>query len=248
MTSDQGRRPRRPATVSRQAIREGNRQLRLSANRSGEEMRELRLRAGVTQAAIARAIGVSRAVICELEHGDPSISPVIRARAASALGATFKFAVYGDGAPLIHDAAHARIVERVLALRHPRWHATLEAPVSDLGRGPGRRSSDLRLDHGRDIVLMEVETGIRRLEEIVREQHSKRDAVRRALDDGEARVHVVLVLPPTRHHRALTKTHPATIGTAYPTRSTLLREALESPAGAWPGDGLLWIASGRTTG
>jgi hypothetical protein len=113
---------------------------------------------------------------------------------------------------------------------------------------PGRRSTDIRLDHGRDIVLVEVETRVRRLEEIVREQHDKREAVRGSQGAGEKRVHVVLVVPPTRHHRALVRAHPATIGTAYPAPSTALRAALESATGDWPGDGLLWIAAGRTTG
>jgi transcriptional regulator with XRE-family HTH domain len=248
--------PSPAGTTIRQAIHEGDRQVRRTSFTVGEDFRELRLGAGVSQAAVARAIGVARSVICRLEAGDPSIGPATRARAAAVLGATFKFAIYADDAPLIHDAAHARIVERLLALRHRRWRATVEAPIP--GPGPGRRSADVRLDHGRDIVLIEVETRIRRLEEIVREQHDKRTAVREALGaaaqeplgvpaHANLRIHVVLVVPPTRHHRALVRAHPETIRTAYPAPSTALRAALTAPTGDWPGDGLLWIAAGRTT-
>lgn len=67
----------------------------------------MRLRAGVSQAAIARAIGVSRSVVCRMEQGDPDVSPRIRARAVSALGGDFRMAVYPAAAPIIHDAAHA---------------------------------------------------------------------------------------------------------------------------------------------
>ena len=229
---------RKSAQVNRRATNEGDRQLRRSATYTGEEMREFRLRLGVSQAAVARAIGVSRSAICELEQGDPTISPLTRARAAAVLGATFKFAVYPDGTPLIHDAAHARIVERLLAIRNRRWRATVEAPIPGLGR----RSADLRLDHGRDIVLFEIETRIRRLEEIVREQHEKRAAVHDEGTSADRPVHVVLVLPPTRHHRTLVGAHPETIRTAYPTRSASLRAALEASTGDWPGDGLLWLA------
>ncbi len=224
----------------RQAIFDGDRQLRRTAFRFGEDYHELRLRSGVSQAAVARAIGVARSVVCRMESGDPTIGPAIQARAAAVLGATFKFAAYADDTPLIHDAAHARIVERLLQLRHRRWRATVEAPIP----GPGRRSTDLLLAHGRDVVLFEVETHVRRLEEIVREQHDKWAAVSEAPDAAGQQIHVVLVLSPTRHHRSLARTHPEIIWTAYPTAQSPMRAALASPTGDWPGDGLLWIGAG----
>ncbi len=249
----------KPATtagqIRRAALNAADRQLERTARSFGDDFRAIRLRAGVSQAAVARAIGVDRAVICRLEAGDPGVTPTVRARAGAVLGGTFKFAIYDDGEPLIRDAAHARIVERLLAIRHRRWRATVEAPIP--GPGPGRRSSDLRLDDGPDIVLVEVETRIGRLEEIVREQQSKRVAVQEAIDratgtasDGAAdpRVHILLVLPPSRHHTALVRAHPETIRAAYPVSSAQLRAALEAPRGKWPGDGLLWLAATRTSG
>ncbi len=232
-----------PATRKRNAIRDGDRDLRRTCNQFGEEFHELRLRAGVSQAAIARSIGVARSVVCRLEAGDQEVGLRIRARAASLLGATLKLVIYADGDPLIRDAAHARLVEALLALRDRRWQATVEAPVP----GPGRRSTDIRLERGADLVLCEVESRVRRLEEIVREVHDKRETVRPTVRPG-TRVHVVLVLPPTRHHRSLVRAHPETIRAAFPTRSADLRAALEAPNGAWPGDGLLWLAAGGTLG
>ena len=232
-----------PPPKNRNAIRDGDRDLRQTANQFGEEFRELRLRAGVSQAAVARSIGVARSVICRLEAGDNEVGIRIRARAASLLGATLKLAIYADGDPLIRDAAHARLVEALLALRHRRWQATVEAPVP----GPGRRSTDVRLERGADLVLCEVESRLRRLEEIVREVHDKRESVRTTTSPG-TRVHAVLVLPPTRHHRSLVRAHPETIRAAFPTRSSDLRAALQAPNGQWPGDGLLWLAAGRTVG
>ena len=248
--------------IRRAALNAADRQLGRTARSFGDDFRAIRLRAGVSQAAVARAIGIDRAVICRLEAGDPGVSPTVRARAGAVLGATFKFALYDDGEPMIRDAAHARIVERLLAIRHRRWRVTVEAPIP--GPGPGRRSSDLRLDHGPDIVLVEVETRIGRLEEIIREQQSKRAAVQEAIDratdgaadrmteratDGAAdpRVHVLLVLPPSRHHTTLVRTHPETIRAAYPVPSAQLRGALAASSGNWPGDGLLWLAATRTS-
>jgi len=58
-------------TIRREAVHDGDRQLRRVTIRFGEDFRELRLRFGVTQAAIARAIGVDRSVIARIERGDP---------------------------------------------------------------------------------------------------------------------------------------------------------------------------------
>ena len=223
-------------TLRREAIHDGDRQLRRVATRFGEDFRELRLRFSVAQAAIARAIGVDRSVIARIERGDPAVSNRIRARACAVPGADFRLALYPERAPLIYDAAHSRIVERLLARRHRRWRATVEAPVP----GRGRRSSDVRLAAGGDLVLFEIESRARRAEQLVRELHAKREAVEVAVG-GRLRVHVVLVLPPTRHHQAFVRELPATIRAAFPVGSADLRRALESPEAPWPGDGILWV-------
>lgn len=224
--------------ISRLAINDGDRQLRRTCIHFGEEIRELGLRAGVSQAALARAIGVSRSVICRMEHGDSDVSARIRARSAAALGADFRIAIYPGDAPLIYDAAHARIVEAVLARCHPSWHPALEAPV----HGPGRRSTDIRLERGDEIVLMEVETHVRALEAIIREGAAKRAAVAETTPAG-LRIHVVLILPPTRHHRGLVAAHPGIVAAAFPAGDADLARALASSTVGWPGDGILWQAA-----
>ena len=224
-------------TISRTAVHEGDRQLRRTCIRCGEDFCEIRLRAGVSQAAVARAVGVARSVICRIEQGDPDVSPRIRARAAATLGADLRISIYAESAPLIHDAAHARIVEAVLELRHSRWRTTIESPVP----GPGRRSSDIRLDSRLDTILLEVESRVRALEAIIREGNEKRAAVAATIGP-DRRIHVVLVLPPTRHHRALVAAHPRIVASAYPASSGALRFALTDPVAPWPGDGILWLS------
>lgn len=242
--------------VSRTAINDGDRQLRRTCVRFGEEIREIRLRAGISQAALARAIGVSRSVVCRMEKGNPEVSARTRARAVSATGGDFRISVYPGGAPLIHDAAHAAIVEAVLCVCGPGWRPTLESPVP----GPGRRSTDIRLDRldplGRadrldgldrpgDIVLMEIETRVRAFEAIIRACAEKRAAVADTLRAAAGqRIHVVLVLPPTRHHRALVSAHPGIVAAAFPASHDSLALALANPEIPWPGDGILWM-SGR---
>jgi transcriptional regulator with XRE-family HTH domain len=229
-----------PHATIRTAIHEGDRQLRRTATRFGEESRLIRLRTGVSQAAVARAIGVDRATICRMEAGDPTVADRIRARAAAVLGADFRLGLYPDAAPLIHDAAHARLVEALLRLRHPSWRAKVEAPVP----GTGRRSTDLRLDRGDATILFEVETHVHALEAIIREGEDKRSAVAAAVAAVGRRVHVILVLPPTRHHRTLVAAHPGTIRSAFPASTADIRRALTSADVPWPGDGLLWLGAG----
>ena len=223
--------------ISRRAVHDGDRQLRRTCTRFGEEIRTVRIRAGVSQAALARTIGVSRSVICRMEQGDPNVSSRIRSRASAALGADFRMAIYAAGAPLIHDAAHASLIEAVLRMCHPTWRPTVEAPVP----GPGRRSTDLRLDRGEHLVLIEVETRIHALEAIIREVAEKRAAVIEAAAPGR-RVHVVLVLPPTRHHLALVRAHPGIVAAVFPMLPGQIANALRS--GSAPiGDGILWLST-----
>ena len=108
--------------------------------------------------------------------------------------------------------------------------------------GPGRRSVDLRLDGRGDTILIEVETRVGSLEEIVRELHSKRRAfVEAACADRHRRVDVVLVLPLTRRHSTMVKAHPEIVRAAFPVSSPAIRRALTSASHPWPGDGILWV-------
>ena len=230
--------------IIRKATYEGDRALRRTARRFAEDFRAQRSRLGVTQAAVARSIGVTRSVISRLEAGDAEVGARIRARACAALGATYKMALYPDAEPLIRDAAHARLIETLLRLRHPGWRATLEAPVRGSSTGPARRSTDVRLDGVGQIVLCEVETRIERWEELAREAHDKRAAVKEGAPPG-VRVHAVLVLPPTHRNRAVIRALPETVRAAFPATDRALHDALAAPPGSWPGDGILWLPTGR---
>lgn len=221
--------------VQREAVRLS----RLDAVRIGQELRELRLELGVPQADVARVVGVSRSVISELEAGDPTVGLEIRRRTAVVLGADLRVNVYPGATPLLHDAAHARLVERLLSHRHRCWRAQIEARVP----GPGRSSTDVRLEAFGAVVAIEVETRIRAWDAVVRRCQEKRERIRDALG-GRVVVHAVLCLPPTRHHRELVANLGETVRSTFPVPSEQLRCALEDGT-AWPGDGILWMAGGR---
>ena len=112
------------ATRSRTTVqRAADRLARLDATRMSEEFRELRLGIGVSQAAVARVVGVSRSVVSNIELGDPTVGLEVRRRVAIALGADLRVAVYPGATPMLHDAASARIIERIPERRHRRWRA-----------------------------------------------------------------------------------------------------------------------------
>jgi transcriptional regulator with XRE-family HTH domain len=194
----------------------------------------LRQRANVSQAAVARAIGVDRSVISRLESGDPSVGLAIRFVASELLGAELTLSAYTVDSPRIYDRAHARLVERLVRAAHEAWRVQPEAPVP----GPGRRSVDLRLDGVDEIVLFEVESKLGRVEEIVRECQSKANDV--AATAGGRRVHVVLVLPPTRHNREVVAAARETLRHVFPHETPELLAALTG-GGPWPGSGILWL-------
>jgi transcriptional regulator with XRE-family HTH domain len=223
-----------PARVRRSVTIQGDRELRRTAFRFAEDFRELRLRVGVSQRAIASAIGVDRSAITRLERGDPGVSSVVRARACAALGADFRMQLYRERAALIYDAAHARLVNRLVAMMGRGWRTQLELAL------PGRRSVDAGFFSRAAIVLTEVETRVRRLEEIQRELQSKRDAVA-AQFGADRSIHVLLALPPTHYHRALVREHPALIRAAFPVGSAQIKAALADSALPYPGDGILWV-------
>ena len=219
------------------AIAEAIRLAEGDARRFGDALAEQRLRLGLTKSAIARAAGVSRTLVWRAERGDPGVPQLARARCARAVGGTARLAFYADATPLIYDAASMRMVERITRDAEPAWDVSLEAPVP----GPGHRSVDVRLDGRHDVVLIEVESHVRRWEEILRELAGKRLAFAEA---GEPRtVHVVLAVPPTRHHRELVRALPSSIAASLPVAPAEASRAL-ALGGRWPGDGLLWVASG----
>jgi transcriptional regulator with XRE-family HTH domain len=227
-----------PRTESRIAIREAERALRQQSTRLADELRSFRLRTGVSQAAVAAAAGVSRSVVSRLEEGNPEVALRTRFPGAAVLGADQRLAAYEGSPALIRDTVQAPIIERLLGERDPRRQAAVEAAVP----GPGRRSIDLRLDSPGVCVLLEIESRVTSLEGIVRELHAKRQAILESWEvAADQRVYCVLVLPLTRHHRALVRDHPETIRTAFPAPSDEIRRALEDASIPWPGDGILWI-------
>jgi transcriptional regulator with XRE-family HTH domain len=214
-----------------------------------EDLRRLREDAGATQTAIASLAGVHPSVISRIEARELGPTLETYARVAAALGADLTARVYPQSGPAIHDRHQVRMSELVLASLHPRWRVSPEVAV----RRPVRGWIDLVLrDPVADVVIAtELESGLRRIEQLVRWSREKADALTSSSSweswrgaAGDPRVSSLLVVRWTRANRDAASAARRTLREAYPADP---RDALEALAGTavWPGHALVWALIDR---
>ena len=118
------------------------------------EWRDLRLQSGLTQRAVGRAIGVSKATYGRIERGQVREIGLIRATLISAvLGADLSVKTYPGGPPL-RDAAHAALLVRFDRRVPSSWRNHHESPMPVTG---DQRAWDRRLE-GPVSIGVEAET------------------------------------------------------------------------------------------
>jgi len=209
-----------------------------------DDLRRLREDAGVTRAAAARLAGIDPSVVSRIEAG--TLAPTIEtySRISAALGADFAARIYPQSGPAIRDRHHVRMADLVLGSLHPRWKITPEVAV----RRPVRGWIDLALHDpaARTLVVAELESGLRRIEQLIRWSMEKAHALPSSsmwsawLGRGEdPHVSRLLVVRWTRANRDAAAAAHRLLREAYPADP---RDALESLTGIapWPGPALLW--------
>ena len=202
---------------------EADRHVSMLRARLAEDLRRLREDTGASQAEVARLAGVSPSLLSKLEAGEfkPSLETYGRADLASR--------VYPQTGPRIHDRHQIRMAEVVIGALHARWRVTPEVAV----RRPVRGWIDLALeDAARQlIVATELESDLRRIEQLIRWSAEKADAI-----GAGSRL---LVVRWTRANRQVVEAGRRLLREAYPADP---RDALESLTGtaAWPGPALIW--------
>ena len=202
--------------------------------RLAEDLRRFRDDAGASRAAVARLAGVDPTAIARVEDG--SIRPTLEtyARIAAALGADLAARMYPQTGPRIRDRHQVRMAEVLIGSLHPRWQVTPEVAV----RSPVRGWIDLALhDPGAQLVVAgELESELRRLEQLIRWSAQKADAI-----GAGSRL---LVVRWTRHNRAAVEAARRLLREAYPADP---RDALEAITGTatWPGPALVWARIDR---
>ncbi|MBI3751250.1 MAG: helix-turn-helix transcriptional regulator, partial [Chloroflexi bacterium] len=138
----------------------------------GEDVRRLREDASLTRAALAQATGVDLTYLGRIEEGLVRPSLEMYARLAAGLGADLVTRLYPNTGPTIRDRHQARILEWLLGLVHRRWRPYTEAAV----RSPARGWIDLVLHDATAacLVATEIQSGLSRLEQLVRWSGEKR--------------------------------------------------------------------------
>jgi transcriptional regulator with XRE-family HTH domain len=186
------------------------------------ELRNGRISAGLPQAAVAKALGVSRSRYGRLERGQsPNAAVVDVSRAFAVVGLELSARAYPGGSPL-RDRAHLAVLERFGARLSPEFRWRTEVPLP----GPeGARSWD-GLARGAGVLIgIECEVRPTDWQELDRRIHrKKRDG---AVD------HVILLLPNTRSNRAFIRDHSLAINASFPVPGRAAIEALG--AGLDPG-------------
>jgi DNA-binding XRE family transcriptional regulator len=171
--------------------RRGERLVREFAN----EIHEARHAAGLSQAAVARAIGVSKATIGRVERGArPLPDMILAARVAQVVGLELTFRCY-PAAGRLRDAAHLKLLERLTGRLHPGIGRRFEAPV----RPDDQRAWDLLLQIGEQRVGVAAETRIRDVQALLRREFLK-------LEDGSVKRLLVVAAATHTNREAVRET------------------------------------------
>ena len=232
-------------TITRAHVeRETTRRLRRLRLHLGEEIRSLRLDAGLTLTDLGGVVGVHRSHLARIEDGRAAPSLSVLTAIGVALGADFSVRYFAGAGPRLIDRFQALMVETLVRSLHPRWTVRLEVPVSH----PARAVIDAALiDRLSPIAIAsEVQSELRRLEQQVRWNNEKADGLAARLA-GEAApgpgpaVSRLLVLRSTTSNREIASRYESTLAAAYPARAVDVVRALTTASAPWPGAGIAWM-------
>jgi transcriptional regulator with XRE-family HTH domain len=223
-------------------IRETARRLRGQSMRTGDDVRRLRLDAGVSLRELSAVTGIHPSHLARIEAA--AVHPSIEAltKIGVALGADLSIRYFAGAGPRLHDRFQAPMIEALLRVLDPRWVPTLEVPVLK----PARGVIDLVLDDRASpmTIASESQSEVRRLEQQVRWSAEKADGLAmRLADEGrtDREVSRLLLLRSTEATREITRRFESTLAAAYPARAADIFAALTTPSASWPGSGVLWI-------
>jgi len=233
---------------------------RIVARRSGElrrtigqEIVRLTSDAGLPMAAVARESGIDPGYLSRIVRGEREASLTTLVAIGEALGADLSVRFYPGAGPTIRDRHQAAMTDALIDLADPsRWIGTPEVLV----RHPVRGWVDAVLhDRGAALVVAsEVESLLRRLEQLLRWHQAKIDALASSplwqflTADGPVSTSRLLVIRSTFANRQVAIDHETLLRSAFPFRTEAARAALTG-SDPWPGPSILWadVRSGRAT-
>lgn len=222
--------------------RETARRLRTQSIRTGDEVRRLRLDAGVSLREMSAVTGIHPSHLARIETAE--VRPTIEAltKIGVALGADVSIRYFVGTGPRLHDRFQAPMIEALLRMLDDRWVPTPEVPVVH----PARGVIDLVLDDlaSPTTIASESQSEITRLEQHIRWSAEKADGLASRLaaeGKGDREVSRLQLIRSTEATREIARRFEATLTATYPARAADVFAALTTPTASWPGPGVLWI-------
>jgi transcriptional regulator with XRE-family HTH domain len=213
--------------------------------RIGQEIKRLRLDAGLSIRALAAAAGIDHAHLAYIELGRREPSFAVLQAIGEALGADLSIRLHPTSGPRVHDRLQAGMLEALFALLHPSWKKLPEVPV----RSPARGYIDAVLAHppAGTIVATECQSQIRRLEQQLRWAGDKADSLPSSpswslfapADEEPPHVSRLLLLRSTAATREVARAYHLTLAATYPARAADAYAALTTGS-PWTGPAILW--------
>lgn len=102
---------------------------------TGDQVRQMRLDAGISLAELARIVDVHPSHIARTEAGRAKPSLEVLTAIGIALGADFSLRFFPGSGPQLHDRFQALMVEALIRELDSRWQVELEVPIWDPARG-----------------------------------------------------------------------------------------------------------------
>jgi len=199
-------------------IKEASRRARHQIEAVLTDLRNARRNAGISQRAMATALGCSRQLIGAIEMGQlEDIGCIQLARIGSVVGLDVPIRAFVAGSPL-RDAAQLKLLERFRALVGAEWTWRTEVPVS--ANPLDRRAIDAVLVRGPHRVGVEAITRIFDAQAQARPILLKQQAAQ--LDA------MVLLLADTRNNRGALVHGAATLAPAFPVAPRALMRELRA--------------------
>ncbi len=189
---------------------------RLLVRQYADELRNARLSAGLSQARVGAAAGVSQRTVSRIETGQrPFPDLATAARVARIVGLDLRIQCYPAGTRL-RDAGHVALIHRFLARLPDSVGRRLEAPVAPADP----RAWDLLLGAGSTRVGVIAETRIHDLQDLLRREHRKQ------VDSGVDRL--LLLVADTRHNRRVLDDAFPLLRESFPMRTRGVLQALSA--------------------
>jgi len=204
----------------------------------GDDLRRYRLDAGISQAAVATAAGVSQGHLSAIESGAAEASLEVLLRLGAVLGLDPSLRWFANSGPLLRDHLQVPMSETLIATSREAWRPAPEVRVYR----PVRGAIDVVLDHRihPDSVATELQSRLHRVEQQLRWHQQKADALATLPEYAERRISRLLVLRSTQAMRDAVRSAAGTLAAAYPADPQVAVAALRGQA-SWPGSAILWM-------